>query len=564
MLRFSIWKILGILAVLFFGFMLALPNALPNTFMGVAPDQPRSQSAEDLSAFQEARNQAAEAWWPGLFPDKKVKLGLDLQGGVYLLMELDPEEVVANRMEIIQRDVRLALRGAGAADRINARIERSEDQLLVTLRETTEAQEAVRRINRDANAPVQGAIGGQRELDVQSTGNGRLRVTMTAAAREALVQDAQRKTIEIVRRRIDPDGVSEISVQPQGDNRIVLESPGEADPQRIKNILGQAGRMTFNLVSSSQTDLETALAGRVRPGYNLLYDIDTGFPLLVNDTPIVTGSDIATAAQEFDIQRGNAVIVTFRLNAAGARRFGDATAENTGRQFAIVLDDRVMSAPRINEPIFGGNVQITGSFTIEEAQDLAAIIEAGELPAKLQFINERTISPTLGEDSIRAGTTASIIGLILVAFFMIFAYSRLGIYAVLSLMANIMLILGALSGLGATLTLPGIAGIILTIGMAVDANVLVFERIREESRSGRGAMTAVQAGYERALSAILDANITTFIAAVMLYSFGSGPVKGFAVTLAIGILTSVFTAFVVTRWFTSLWLDRARPKKLAI
>ncbi|MEO1476351.1 MAG: protein translocase subunit SecD, partial [Pseudomonadota bacterium] len=300
MLHFSNWKVGTILAVLLIGFMLALPNALPSTFMGVAPDQPRSQSPGDLAAFQEARDEAAESWWPGLFPKNKVKLGLDLQGGVYLLMEIEPDEVVANRMEIIQRDIRLALNGSGAADRVSAEIDRSEEQVLITLRDATQTDEAERRINRNANAPVQGAIGGQRELNVQATGNGRLRVTMTAAAREALLKDAQSKTIEIVRRRIDPDGVSEISVQPQGDNRIVLESPGEADPQRIKDILGQAGRMTFNLVSSSQTDLETALAGRVRPGYKLLNDIETGFPLLINDTPIVTGSDIATAAQEFD------------------------------------------------------------------------------------------------------------------------------------------------------------------------------------------------------------------------------------------------------------------------
>ncbi|MEM7663485.1 MAG: protein translocase subunit SecD [Pseudomonadota bacterium] len=561
MLQFSKWKIGTIFAVLLIGFMLALPNALPASFMGVAPDQPRSQSAVDLAAFDAERAAAEESWWPTFFPDKKVKLGLDLQGGVYLLMEIEPDEVVANRLSNFQIDIVAAL---GERPRVTRDpLEQSDGIITLRLKDPSQSDEAQRRL-REINPPMQGAIGGQREYSVQDNGNGRFSITMTAAAREAAIKDAQSKTIEIVRRRIDPDGVSEISVQPQGNNRIVLESPGEADPQRIKDILSQAGRMTFNLVSSSQTDLETAIGGRVRPGYTLLTNTDNGFPLLINNTPIVTGSDIATAAQEFDTQGTNSVIVTFRLNAAGAKRFGDATAQNVGRQFAIVLDDRVMSAPNIREPIFGGNVQITGNFTIDEAQDLAAIIEAGELPAKIQFINERTISPTLGEDSIRAGSTASIIGLILVALFMIFAYSRLGIYAVLSLMANIMLILGALSGVGATLTLPGIAGIILTIGMAVDANVLVFERIREESRSGRGAMTAVQAGYERALSAILDANITTFIAAAMLYSFGSGPVKGFAVTLAIGILTSVFTAFVVTRLFTWMWLNSARPKKLAI
>lgn len=559
MLHFSPTKLLTIIGVLLVGLMLALPNVLPNSFMGVDPKPPLSQSPEDLQAYQDDLNAADESWWPSFLPSKKVNLGLDLQGGVYLLMEIEPDEVVSNRMQIVQRDIVDALLQRPRITR--DAIESVNGSLVVQLKNPDETAEATRRL-RAINTPVQGAIGGQRTFDIQSTPAGRFTISMTPTAREALVKDAQRKTIEIVRRRIDPEGVSEISVQPQGENRIVLESPGEADPQRIKGILDQAGRMTFNLVSNSQSDLENALAGRVRPGFRLLYD-DQGFPNLVSETPVVTGSDIASASQGFDPD-DNSPAVDFRLNGAGARRFGDTTAQNTGRIFAIVLDDRIMSAPRINEPIYGGSVQITGQFTLDEANDLAAIIEAGELPAKLQFINERTVSASLGEDSIRAGTTASIIGLILVAVFMVLAYSRLGIFAVGSLMANIVLILGLLSGLGATLTLPGIAGIILTIGMAVDANVLVFERVREETRAGRGAMTAVQAGYERALSTILDANITTFIAAAILYALGSGPVKGFAVTLAIGILTSVFTAFVVTRWFTSMWLNAARPKKLAL
>lgn len=278
---------------------------------------------------------------------------------------------------------------------------------------------------------------------------------------------------------------------------------------------------------------------------------------------MVTGSDIATANQGRDPD-DNSPAVDFRLSGSGAERFGRTTANNRGEVFAIVLDGTVMSAPRINEPIWGGNVQITGQFSVQEAQDLAAIIEAGELPAKLNFIEERTVGPGLGADSIRAGTRASLIGLALVGVFMIIAYGVIGGFAVGSLLANIILILGALSGLGATLTLPGIAGIVLTIGMAVDANVIVFERIREEQRSGRSPATAIIAGYERALATILDANITTFIAAAILYMLGSGPVKGFAVTLAIGIVTSVFTAFVVTRWFTSMWLKTFKPRRLAI
>ncbi len=560
MLHFSNWKITLVLAVLLGGFILALPNVLPNSFMGVEPKPPLSQNPDELAAYRAEQAEAQESWWPGFLAKEKVNLGLDLQGGVYLLMEIRPDEVVANQMQNIRGDITRALLERPRI--VREPIEEIDStQLRVTIKNLDQIEEAQRRL-RGANPIVEGTITGSRTLDIQNEGQGSFLISMTPAAREYFVRDAQAKAMSIVRRRIDPDGVSEISVQPQGDDRIVLEAPGEANPQRIKDILSQAGRMTFNLVSDDMIATQAAVEGRVRPGYQLLSD-EFGQALLVDVTPVVTGSDIATASQGNDPD-DNSPVVNFRLNGAGAKKFGQTTSENYGRLFAIVLDDQVMSAPRINEPIWGGNVQISGSFTIERANDLAAIIAAGELPAKLHFIQERTVTATLGEDSIRAGTTASLIGLALVAIFMVLAYSRLGVFAVLSLMANIMLILGALSAIGATLTLPGIAGIILTIGMAVDANVLVFERIREESRAGRGAMSAVQAGYEKALSTIMDANITTFIAASLLYLLGSGPVKGFAVTLAIGIVTSVFTAFVVTRLLTALWLNSARPKKLTL
>ena len=319
--------------------------------------------------------------------------------------------------------------------------------------------------------------------------------------------------------------------------------------------------MTFNLVDSSPAAIQAAEAGAVKPGYRLLSGPTTG-PLLVSNTPEIVGSDIANAAQGFDEQ--NRPQITFRLNGNGARKFYETTRSNTGKIFAIVLDDTIMSAPRINEPIAGGNVRITGDFSQQEAIDLAAIIEAGEMPAKLQFLDQRTVSPTLGQDSINAGYTAAIIGLAAVAVFMVLIYGMLGFFAVLSLACNIILIFAGLSGIGATLTLPGIAGIILTIGMAVDANVLVFERIREEQKEGRTSWTATQAGYERALSTIMDANITTLIAATILYLLGSGPVKGFAVTLSIGIVTSVFTAYVVTRMITVGYMKLAKPKRFNI
>ncbi len=563
MLQFPAWKVALIVAVLLWGGFLALPNLFSDSFLGVKPRPPANESPKEIAEYTVALAEAEQSWWPGALPKGKLNLGLDLRGGVYLLMEIDPDEVVANQLQIFLGDIRNETNKLNP-DRITYPTPEVENgQFTITLNNPSQLDQALARIRR-LNTPVAGALGGQTTYEITSSSSGLVTVRVSDAARSALARDAQRKTQDVVRRRVDPDGVAEVGVLPQGETRLVLEAPGEADPERLKDVLGQAGRMTFSLVDQDPDAVSAAFAtGRARPGWRLLTDRETGERLLVSNTPIVTGADIATANQGFD--QNNRPNVEFRLNSAGARRFGDATAQNRGRLFAIVLDEQIMSAPRINEPIYGGQVQITGTFSIEEANNLAAIIEAGELPAKLEFIEERTIGPGLGADSIRAGTLASIIGLVLVAAFMALTYRTYGLFAVLSLAANVILILGALSGLGATLTLPGIAGIILTIGMAVDANVLVFERIREEQRSGRSPLTAVQAGYERALSTILDANITTFIAAAVLYvGAGGGPVGGFAVTLAIGILTSVFTAFVVTRWFTVTYLRAARPQKLAI
>jgi protein-export membrane protein SecD len=529
MLQFPAWKVFLIVATLAWGLMMALPNFVNTSNVPFAPD-------------------------------KGVNLGLDLQGGVYLLMEIDPDEVVGNRMAIFAGDVGGVLRERPiVAQRTNVEGRTLRVQL-TNPDKPGEMEEALKRIAK-LNEPIEGAIGGAKTYDVQQVGRDAIVIGVPAASEEAIMKDALGKTMTIVRRRVDPDGVSEISLTPQGVSRIVLEAPGEPDSERLKNILSRDGKMTFNMVDMSPSAIAQAQAGVPPSQYDLLDSLEQG-PMLVKKIPEIDGSEIASASQGFD--EGNRPQINFRLNSTGSKKFARTTAQNSGKFFGIVLDGVVMSAPRINEPIYGGNVRITGSFTMEEAQDLAAIISAGAMPAKVKFLDERTVSATLGEDSIKAGTRASIIGLVLVAVFMMLAYGLMGGFAVTSLAANIMLILGALSGLGATLTLPGIAGIILTIGMAVDANVLVFERIREEQHAGRSPVTAVQAGYERALSTILDANITTFIAAVVLYFMGSGPVQGFAATLAIGIVTSVFTAFVFTRWLTSMWLKTARPKKLAI
>ncbi len=535
MLNFPAWKVLLIVGILLWGAVMALPNVV------------------NMSGA------------PAPIPQKGVNLGLDLQGGVYLMMEINPDEVVAGRLEVFARDVRGALGPSGGKQRIG-QISTIDGRVL-TIRLTqpdatgnfpvTEAIDRLKAIN----PLLEGGLSGGRVFEIQPSGTQAIRVTVPEQSEDLMMADALGKTMTIVRRRVDPDGVAEMSITPQGNNRIILEAPGEPDAQRLKDLLSRDGRMTFNLVESSPTEIARVEAGVPKAGYRLLTGPTSG-PLLVREIPEIVGSDIATASQGND--EANRPQINFRLNSNGARKFFDTTRNNSGKVFAIVLDDVIMSAPRINEPIPGGNVRITGDFTMEEAQDLAAIIAAGEMPAKVQFLDQRTVSATLGRDSINAGMRASVIGLGLVALFMLLAYGLLGGFAVVSLGANIILIFGALSGLGATLTLPGIAGIILTIGMAVDANVLVFERIREEQKSGRSPLTAIQAGYERALSTILDANITTLIAAAILYLLGSGPVKGFAVTLGIGIITSVFTAFVFTRLLTVMWVKRFRTKKLSV
>jgi len=535
MLQFPFWKVALIVITLIWGVVMALPNVV------------------NMSGA------------PGFLPKEGVNLGLDLRGGVYLEMEIRPDDVIGGRLEVFARDVRGALARTDSADPVAHLAEVNGRSMTIKLTRADGAgnfpvEDAVARINK-VNGPLEGGLAGGKTYDVARAGPDAVLITVPENSENLMMADALAKTETIVRRRVDPDGVAEIAITPSGTSRMVLEAPGEPDPERLKSLLSRDGRMTFNIVDDSPSSIAAAQAGVVKPGYRLLSGPTTG-DLLVRSIPEIVGSDIANASQGND--EANRPQINFRLNSNGARKFFETTRANTNKRFAIVLDDVIMSAPNINEPIAGGNVRITGDFTMEEAQDLAAIISAGEMPAKLQFLDQRTVSATLGRDSINAGIQASIIGILLVAGFMVVAYNLLGIFAVISLAANVILIFGGLSGLGATLTLPGIAGIILTIGMAVDANVLVFERIREEQQSGRSLLTAVQAGYERALSTILDANITTLIAAAILYLLGSGPVKGFAATLAIGIVTSVFTAFVVTRWLTVMWIKAFRPKKLSV
>ena len=521
MVQFPRWQVILVLAVLAIGAAFASPNLL------------KRQTAEGL---------------PGWIPSQQINLGLDLQGGSYLLLEVDlaavEKEWFENLVEFIRTEMRRAKIGYTSlgVDGLSA---------VFQVLDTDRIDEA-REIVREADA----------ELLIDVSGEGAFRVSYSEQALAQRRANVVAQSIEIVRRRIDETGTREPSIQRQGQDRILVQLPGVRDPERIKGLLGKTAKMTFRFVDESAIPD----AGRVPAGSEVLIsdELDpVGNPrrYVIKKRVMVSGENLTDAAATF--QDGQPV-VSFTFDAVGAKRFADATRDNVGRLFAIVLDRKVISAPVIREPILGGSGVISGNFTVPEAQDLALLLRAGALPAPLTILEERTVGPGLGADSIRAGKIASVLGLILVIVFMGAAYGLFGLMANVALTVNLILIMAALSGLQATLTLPGIAGIVLTIGMAVDANVLIFERIREEARQGRGPVTAIDAGYRRALTTIIDSNLTTLIAALLLFQFGSGPVKGFAVTLAIGLMTSMFTAIMLTRLLVITWLRRRRPQALAI
>jgi preprotein translocase subunit SecD len=401
------------------------------------------------------------------------------------------------------------------------------------------------------------SVGGS-DISVDTTPTNEIRVTMTEAAIKQLRDHAIAQSIEVVRRRIDETGTREPTIQQEGEDRILVQLPGVGDPARIKALLGKTAKLTFHLVDITATP---APGMRPPPGDQILPgDQNPNQLYAIQRRIMVSGENLTDAQATF--QEGQPV-VSFRFDSLGARRFADVTKSNVGRPFAIVLDDKVISAPVIREPILGGSGIISGGFTVQTAQDLALLLRAGALPAPLKIIEERTVGPGLGADSIEAGKIASVLGMVLVVAFMIVCYGRFGVMADVALALNLILIAGCLSLLQATLTLPGIAGIVLTIGMAVDANVLIFERIREEVRAGRTPISAIDSGYSRAMTTIIDSNLTTLIAGVLLYMFGSGTVKGFAVTLTIGLATSMFTAIMVTRLMVVWWLRKKRPQALA-
>jgi len=409
-------------------------------------------------------------------------------------------------------------------------------------------------------------FGGFSGYDLEVTRNDSDGITMsvTEAGLNNRISAAIQASIETIRRRVDAFGTTEPSIQRQGRNRILVQVPGVSDVERLKSLIGETGKLEFKLVDPSANAAEVASSKKVPPGDELVYSSDEPpVPYVLRDQVMVSGENLVDAQPGFDSRNGEPV-VSFRFDAAGAKRFGRVTQENVGLPFAIVLDNKVISAPVIREPILGGTGQISGNFSVQEANDLSVLLRSGALPAKLTVIEERTVGASLGADSISSGKKAAIAGLLLVVVFMFLAYGLFGLFANLALIINIAMIFAVLSLMGATLTLPGIAGIVLVIGIAVDANVLINERIREEIRSGKSPFAAVDSGYSRALTTIIDSNVTTLIAVLVLFWLGSGPVRGFAVTLTIGILTSMFTAVTVTRMMVAYWLRRARPKFVPI
>ena len=524
MMYFSRAKTLVIMAICLLGVLLGVPNLFPSP----AP------------------------WLPW----RTVHLGLDLRGGSYLLLEVDMKAVLKERLESLTDGVRQALRTQQIFYQ-TLEAQPDQDRVLLRLRDATKTDAAVAAlqplINRDPNT-------GQPDMSIGSSPDGTITLTLSAAALAQRATGAVDQSIEIVRRRIDETGVVDPQITRQGQSRIVVQLPGVGDPDRIKQLIGQTAHMTFRLVDESANPASSGPP----PGDDYLEMQDRpGQKIAVRKRIDVDGADLTDARAGTNPETGEWV-VNFTFNSAGARRFADVTRANVNHRFAIVLDNKVISAPVIREPITGGRGQISGSFTAASANDLAVLLRAGALPAPLTVVEQRSVGPELGADSIRAGAISLFIGFLLVVGFMGFFYGLFGWFANVALLVNLVLMLAIMSLLQATLTLPGMAGILLTLGMAVDANILINERIREEQKNGRPPLQALEHGFKRAYNTIFDSNATAFLAHVMLFVFGTGPVRGFAVTITVGIATSLFTAWMLTRLLVSRWYIVTRPKLLPV
>jgi SecD/SecF fusion protein len=500
------------------------------------------------------------AAWPGWLPKQTVTLGLDLQGGSYLLLEVNRAGIVSDRLAELRRDARNILanqNGIGNIITING------NTLSIELTDPTQRQKAdqvLQALQNNVGGSVIG-LGGVKELTFTDTPDGKISIGLTDEGVNQRMSSLVTQSMEVIRKRIDQLGTTEPQIQREGNDRVLVQVPGFQDSTRLKEIISKTARLTFHLVYPNMTAAQAKQQG-LPVGTEIVPSQAGGDELLYEDVAL-GGESLIDAQPGFDQQNSRSV-VSFRFDTRGAVTFGDITSKNVGRRFAIVLDNQVITAPVIQQPITGGTGQISGNFTPQSANDLAVLLRAGALPASLDIVEERSVGPSLGADSIRSGITAGIVAAVLVVSFMVVAYGLFGFFADISLMLNIVLILASLSLLGATLTLPGIAGIVLTLGMAVDANVLIYERIREELHTGKSVLGAIDAGFKRAWGTIIDSHLTQLIAAVVLFFLGSGPVQGFAVTLGLGILTSLFTAYTVTLYFVGWWYRIRRPKSLKI
>ncbi|QGM99452.1 protein translocase subunit SecD [Methylocystis parvus] len=529
MLRFSTWKFLAIVAMTLAAILVVAPSTLsPSNYQALASRLP--------------------SW---LMPPTIV-LGLDLQGGSHVMLEVDQADLISTQIKNLRDDVRRILREEKVA--ITGGIGTTPRGVQVRVADEADREKILPKFRLLRNS-FSSNIGGQTPLEVETTPEGLVRITVTDAGLRDKSRKAVEQSIEVIRRRVDALGTREPSIQRQGDDRVLVQVPGLQDPQTLKEILGQTAKLEFRLVAE--------------PGQNPaeveeLEQVEDQQKLPIEKQVMVQGEDLTDAQPGFDQQRSGEPVVNFRFNIRGAQKFGDVTSKNVGRLFAIVLDNKVISAPRILTPITGGSGQISGRFSVEQANNLAILLRAGALPAKLNIVEERTVGPGLGQDSIDAGKRAAYVGAGLVVVYMLITYGVFGIFANLALFVHIAFIFAGLVLLGSTLTLPGIAGIVLTIGMAVDSNVLIYERIREENHAGRSILASLDAGFNRAFATIVDSNVTMFVAAAILYFLGTGPVRGFAVSLALGILTTIVTAVTMTRMMIAVWYHYARPTKLPI
>jgi len=540
MLDFPRWKVLSIVGLLVALMALAIPSFVPERITNSWPVHPR------------------------------INLGLDLAGGSYLLLEANTDELVRSRLENMQQQVATELRKDPAVD--IGDISTQDGKVSFMVRNVGQLEAARQRLSTLTNGV---GLSGQRDWDIAVVNSTQFVLTPTRAGIDQAVDTAMQTATEVVRRRIDALGTREPTIVRQGDTRIVVQVPGLQDPQALKELLGKTAKLEFKLVD---TNADTTLLnqGQAPIGDQLLpYPAAAGRPypyvgtyqgkpvIAVKRAAIITGDQLTDARQSNDPQ-SNAPIVDFQFNTQGGKRFAKVTQENVGKPFAIILDNQVISAPNIETPILGGSGMISGGFSVQSANELAIQLKSGALPVALKPIEERTVGPDLGNDSIRAGVLASVIAVVAVVVFMLVTYGRFGVYANLAVVINVLVILGVLALINGTLTLPGIAGFVLTIGTAVDANVLINERIREERRRGRSVVQSVELGYKEASRTIFEANMTHAISGVIMFLLGSGPVKGFAVVLLIGIVTSVFTAVTFTRMLVALWLRKKRPQTITI